>query len=126
MGATRKEIAGRHYADRAIQPIEQIASDGLDFVQGNVLKYITRYKFKNGDEDLRKAEHYCELGYELKFSNGATPARLNFLEMYMRANGIDDSDEREALRYVYLNDYLRAAAYIHRRIASYLRESTPR
>ena len=30
----------------------------LDYLQGNVIKYVTRYKNKNGVEDLEKAAHY--------------------------------------------------------------------
>jgi hypothetical protein len=33
---------------------------GLDYHQGNVLKYISRYRFKNGMEDLQKAKWYVE------------------------------------------------------------------
>jgi len=33
---------------------------GMDFLEGNVIKYVTRYKFKHGVEDLRKAEWYLK------------------------------------------------------------------
>lgn len=39
---------------------EYIVSWGMDFLEGNVIKYVTRYKFKHGVEDLRKAEWYLK------------------------------------------------------------------
>jgi hypothetical protein len=36
----------------------------LSFFQGNVIKYVVRYKDKNGIEDLKKIIHYCELEIE--------------------------------------------------------------
>ena len=50
-----------HYTVMAIQPIVYIVSNGLDFLEGNVIKYVSRYKYKNGLEDLHKAKHYIEM-----------------------------------------------------------------
>lgn len=44
-----------HYARFAIQPIDFIEANGLDFLQASVLKYLVRFPFKNGVEDLHKA-----------------------------------------------------------------------
>lgn len=53
-----EQIGGKHYESMAIQPWEIIEKNGLDFWEGNVVKYVLRYKDKNGAEDLRKALHY--------------------------------------------------------------------
>lgn len=55
-----KQVGGDHYTKRAIQPWEYIEANGLDFFEGNVVKYVTRYKDKDGVKDLRKAKHYIE------------------------------------------------------------------
>jgi hypothetical protein len=55
MSALDKQIGGSHYKDMAIQPIEYIHKNGLGFCEGNIVKYITRWKTKNGIEDLRKS-----------------------------------------------------------------------
>ncbi|MBD7914541.1 DUF3310 domain-containing protein [Clostridium sp. Sa3CUN1] len=39
---------------------DYIKSNNLNFFEGNVIKYITRYKEKNGLEDLLKAKTYLE------------------------------------------------------------------
>ena len=53
-----------HYKKYNIQPYEFISSNNLSFFQGNVIKYVIRYKYKNGIEDLKKIIHYCELEIE--------------------------------------------------------------
>ena len=46
-----------HYSAFAIQPTEYIMANDLNWLQGNVVKYVTRYPLKNGLEDLKKARH---------------------------------------------------------------------
>ena len=43
-----RQIGGSHYKDFFIQPYEFIAKNDLSFFQGNVVKYVCRYKLKNG------------------------------------------------------------------------------
>ena len=64
------QIGGSHYKNMAIQPTEYIVKNGLNFVEGNIVKYVTRYKFKGGLEDLKKAQHYLAILIELEESNG--------------------------------------------------------
>ena len=66
-GALLKQVGGNHYKDKAIQPIEYIHANKMGFIAGNVIKYISRYKEKNGEADIRKAIHYCELLLELEY-----------------------------------------------------------
>jgi hypothetical protein len=52
---------GSHYKELKIQPIEFIMANNLDFCQGNAIKYLVRFRNKNGLEDLKKAKHYIDL-----------------------------------------------------------------
>lgn len=61
MLSLNKQVAGNHYSDMAIQPAEFIIQNNLDFCQGNVIKYVTRFRAKNGIQDLDKAIHYIEM-----------------------------------------------------------------
>lgn len=54
------QVGGNHYNKKAIQPIDYILANKLNFCEGNVVKYITRYKDKNGVEDLKKAKQYID------------------------------------------------------------------
>lgn len=49
----------KHYT-QGIEPLDYIESWDMGFVQGNVIKYVTRYKYKGGKEDLLKAEFYLK------------------------------------------------------------------
>ena len=49
-----------HYAKNKIEPIDYIISNKLDFCEGNVVKYITRYKRKGGIDDLKKCKQYIQ------------------------------------------------------------------
>ena len=64
MSALNKQEGGDHYK-LAIQPIEYITANNLDFIRGNIVKYATRDK--NGAEDIKKIIHYCELLLELEY-----------------------------------------------------------
>lgn len=59
--ALDKQVGGNHYASMAIQPVEFITANNLTFLEGNVVKYISRHHAKNGADDVKKAIHYCEL-----------------------------------------------------------------
>ena len=64
--ASSTQIGGSHYSDMAIQPIEFIHKNNLSFIQGNVIKYVCRYKSKGGIQDLNKAKHYIDLLIEFE------------------------------------------------------------
>lgn len=57
---------GNHYKDCAIQPVEYIHANHLGFCEGSVIKYITRWRKKNGIADLKKARHFIDLLIELE------------------------------------------------------------
>lgn len=60
-----KQIGGDHYKTMKIQPAEFIEANGLSYLQGNAIKYICRFRDKNGVEDLEKAKHYIDMLIEL-------------------------------------------------------------
>lgn len=60
MSAKDYQIGGSHYKNKGIQPIEYIMSNDLDFCEGCVVKYVSRWRSKGGLDDLYKAKHYIE------------------------------------------------------------------
>jgi hypothetical protein len=66
MTALQQQVGGNHYRAKGIQPIEYIHANNLGFCEGNVVKYVTRWKDKGGEDDLRKAIHYLELLIQLE------------------------------------------------------------
>ena len=60
------QVGGKHYKDKAIQPVEYIHANNLGFLEGCIVKRITRWRDKNrGDnnqfEDLEKIKHEVDL-----------------------------------------------------------------
>lgn len=66
MSALKQQIGGGHYKDLAIQPVEYIHKNGIGFVEGAVIKYVSRWRNKNGVEDLKKARHFLDLLIEME------------------------------------------------------------
>ena len=65
-GALDRQVAGSHYKDLPIQPVEYIHANAMGYLEGNVVKYVSRWRKKNGIADLEKAKHYIELLIELE------------------------------------------------------------
>ena len=65
MKSSKKQVGGNHYLKYKIQPVEFITKNNIGFVEGNIIKYILRYKDKGGVKDLEKARHYLDLLLEL-------------------------------------------------------------
>lgn len=61
MKSYKKQVGGNHYKNYKIQPVEFIIKNNIGFVEGNIIKYVLRFKEKGGVECLEKAKHYIEL-----------------------------------------------------------------
>ena len=57
---TPDSITPSHYKQGFIEVIDFILDQSMDYLEGNVVKYVSRYKYKNGLEDLQKAKWYIE------------------------------------------------------------------
>lgn len=68
------QIGGSHYKNMAIQPAEYAHRNGLGWLEGNVVKYVTRHDRKGGKEDLLKAIHCLQLLIEYQYGE---PASIN-------------------------------------------------
>ena len=68
--ATNNQVAGTHYKQSKIQPIDYIYANKLSYNLGSCLKYITRSKGEKSDRvtDLLKAKHFIDL--ELQMVHG--------------------------------------------------------
>ncbi len=60
------QVAGGHYKGLTIQPVQYIHANGIGYFEGNVIKYVTRWRAKGGVADLEKAKHYIDLLIELE------------------------------------------------------------
>ena len=89
-----KQVGGNHYQSD-YQPLNLILKYNLNFIQGSVIKYVTRHRRKNKEEDLLKALSLCETG--LKFD------KYNFFYLDVRNEVYDYCKKNELNSYLYEN-----------------------
>jgi hypothetical protein len=64
--ALADQIGGSHYKDMKIQPVQFIHANAIGYFEGCAIKYLARWRKKNGVEDLKKAKHFIELLIDLE------------------------------------------------------------
>ena len=67
------QISGDHYKDMPIQPAQYIHANAMGYFEGNVVKYVSRWRKKNGIADLEKAKHYIDLLIQLETERSQLP-----------------------------------------------------
>ena len=55
-----QQVGGNHYKHFKIQPLEFNIANDIPWAEGEIIKYVSRHKFKNGIEDLKKARHILD------------------------------------------------------------------
>ena len=65
-GSLTQQVGGTHYKGLPIQPVEFIHANSIGFLEGNAIKYLCRWRSKNGIADLEKARHYIDMLIELE------------------------------------------------------------
>ena len=66
---TDTQVGGNHYQKYKIQPVEFIMQNNVPYVEGNVIKYVMRFRDKNGLEDLLKARQYLDMLIAAEYPN---------------------------------------------------------
>lgn len=99
MSANDRQEYGDHYqAD--FQHWDLIERYSIGYLEGCATKYLTRWRKKNGLQDLKKARHYTEKLLELHGQINRGPrgyAGQRTMQLFFTANGISDARECEAL-----------------------------
>lgn len=67
--ANQRQVSGNHYK-LPVEPWDYVIANDLGYLEGNIIKYISRYKKKNGLQDLQKALHYLEKLIEVQQGKG--------------------------------------------------------
>lgn len=72
MSALDIQEGGNHYKTKTVQPVEYCMANSIGFMEGSVIKYVTRWRDKGGIEDLKKARHFLDMliEWELKGKGG--------------------------------------------------------
>lgn len=125
MSALDIQIGGSHYRNKGIQPIELIVALNLNFIEGNIVKYITRYKEKNGVQDIMKCVHYSQLAIELKCIRHNIDIHNNYelILQYVKANDLC-SVQTYVLNSCLQNDYEQVKLLCNEMIKNYNSEKS--
>lgn len=90
--ALSTQVGGAHYKTYAIQPVEFVMANGWDFCAAAILKYVARWRQKNGAQDLRKAIHFVSLRDELTRVTRLLPLGAISMTDFVQKNTIHDGD----------------------------------
>lgn len=87
-GALAEQIGGTHYKGLKIEPVELWAALDLNAFQGSIVKYVMRYKDKNGKQDLLKAKHYIDYikQFTPKTFTPDTKEAADYLDRFIKEN----------------------------------------
>lgn len=111
MKAIESQVGGSHYKDMAFQPIELIAALRCSFIQGCIIKYISRHKNKNGAQDIKKCIHYAQLAIELDDKRRCNDKALSMnINKYILENKLTILQRRIITQAVY-NNYIQVIQY---------------
>jgi hypothetical protein len=64
--ANERQVGGKHYKVGGEEHWDRVHRLGLDYFQGQITKYVERWKLKNGIEDLEKARHFLDKYIEME------------------------------------------------------------
>ena len=102
MKAIEEQVGGSRYKKLKMQPIELITKLRCSFIQGNIIKYISRYKSKNGLEDLDKCIHYANLAIELNDTRRCKDSEISVsINSYIAKNNMSIMQRRVITAAVY-------------------------
>ena len=66
----QRQEGGSHYQHFKIQPHAYIVANEIPWSAANAIKYLSRYRFKGGKQDLLKARHYIDLAIAEEYPSG--------------------------------------------------------
>lgn len=108
------QVGGSHYKCLPYQPVEFCVRTQMNFIQGSIIKYVTRHKQKNGLQDLQKALHFIELAIELKpkGAHQGIPEQAQ-VKLFLEMNrNFLTFDEKILIKAVTLQDWAMAKMFI--------------
>jgi len=96
--ANERQVGGNHYKKMGVlQHWDVVAMFNLDYFQGNITKYVMRWRDKNGVEDLKKAQHYLQKYVEIEDARSdGLLTRVILERAILELEGIEQQEEQAA------------------------------
>lgn len=108
----KRQIGGNHYSRFKIEPIDLMVKLNFNWFQGEILKYVSRFPYKNGEEDLVKASSVCKLATDrglnqaTLFSEDLIDSNKGYIEKYINQYLSEDHNYlRNIIEGLVKNDY---------------------
>lgn len=95
--ALSTQVGGNHYKNMKFQPVELFARTHCTAFQANIWKYISRYKAKNGKEDIEKCIHYAELAKEFNCKGHLSAEEVNIIKSFCILNELPEKIKHIAM-----------------------------
>lgn len=67
MKANEKQVGGDHYKKQKIQHWDYVLANDIPYMEAQIIKYVSRWRHKNGIQDLEKAKHFLEKLLEVEY-----------------------------------------------------------
>lgn len=101
MSANERQVGGQHYKTGGEEHWDRVQRLGLDYFQGQITKYVERWKLKNGVQDLEKARHFLDKYIELQQEEDAKETE-EYNALVAGAKTPEEAEENRRI-YRYLN-----------------------
>ena len=98
MKANDHQVGGTHYKGSAYEHWDLVVRTGMGYLEGQATRYITRWRKKNGLEDLQKAVHYIDKLIEVNAGGarggglGSDLMMLAEIKKFALANGLSPNE----------------------------------
>ena len=95
-----QQVGGNHYERLKTEPVKVFAAFNFNWFQGEILKYVSRFQFKNGEQDLGKAIHIAQMAKDLKVGE-KKKKRIKFSKLVYEKKYLSDlvEDYRKQFEY---------------------------
>lgn len=97
MKAIDTQVGGGHYKNMRFQPVELYAKTRCSAFQANIWKYITRYRNKNGAQDIKKCIHYAQLAMELGCDGRLSQKKIKIVREFCSVNRLSEEQQNIVL-----------------------------
>lgn len=91
--ANKRQVGGNHYRKMVLEHWDIVVLNSLDYFQGNITKYVMRWRDKGGIADLEKAKHYIEKYIEIEKARADGELSEELLNATLKALREEDADE---------------------------------
>lgn len=101
-----QQVGGNHYERLKVEPVKVFAAFNFNWFQGEILKYVSRFHFKNGEQDLCKAIHIAQMASDLKIFEKKKKKPIIFKKFIYQKRYLNDLIEDYRKQFTDYEEYM--------------------